>query len=260
MDRMYNKNSESDRKWTEDVHQTAKEFIIEVLNASGTPLPSTQILDAMKRKYPNLCDDSIKNPRRPTQPKWEHTVANAMQTLKDGRKVCRVGDAWQIGGSFVKPPPPPPNEATKIAKQIQDLVTELVELAQAPKNKLIHEELVKMGLEMGQKLGKISEPGSGPVFRHDIWWKDNPYKQPSLVIEVCDKGALDKDILSLSWAWEKLGAKGILVIVDDKDYQNALNKLPPGGSTLAIRAADFAKLHSVLSSAGKDILKAMFGV
>lgn len=233
------------------------------------------------RHFPQITPNDLAEMNRPGDNKWEKRVKFAMTHLTQKgeieipqKGVLRIMQkGWQRLGQSpsgttplvvaIPPRAPLPDEPATLAEQIKGSVDKLVGLAQKtkPTPVLTHDELIKMGREIGEKLGKIVETESGPVFRHDVSWKDSPYRNPCLVIEICDKGVLDKDLQSLSWAShpQNWGAKGILVIVDDKDYESALRKLAPGTSIYLMKAADFQKLYSIVISAGKEILRSIFG-
>ena len=123
-----------------------------------------------------------------------------------------------------------------------------------------HDELVDMVKQMGEILGKMAEVEWGPVYRHDCVLKENPYANPKLVVEVCDKGNLDKDIASLTWANQNWGAKGILVIVHKSDFNSAQNKLPAGAQICLVKGEDVVQLRSLVKSAGIDVFKLIFSL
>ena len=84
-----------------------------------------------------------------------------------------------------------------------------------------HDDLKQKMVEIGNKLGHYTSKEEGPEYRHDVLWKATPYRTPSHVVEVCEGGVLAKDFASLIWARENWGAKGILVVTDDKDFKKA---------------------------------------
>ena len=109
-------------------------------------------------------------------------------------------------------------------------------------------------------LGKTAEVEQGEVYKHDGLWRDKPYAIPKLVIEVCDKGNLDKDIASLIWAVETWGANGILVLFEDSDFHAAQRKLAQEKPIHPIKCEDVLKLHSLLQAGNIKAIKSIFGI
>jgi hypothetical protein len=130
--------------------------------------------------------------------------------------------------------------------------------AKGEPTRLTHNELVQKIKEMGEMLGKVTEPVVGVPYKHDCVWKDNPWANPKLVVEVCDKGILDKDIASLDWAVTSWGAKGILVIFDAADFQSAQKKLAQKSQIYPIKAEDILKLHSLLQAGNIKAVRSIF--
>lgn len=181
------------------------------------------------------------------------------------RGVWRITEKGRkrLGLKPPPPPPPPPSEPDKLAAEIKGSVEKLVELAKKTVEKEplpSHDELGQMMKEMGAMLGKTAEVKSGPIYKHDCVWKDNPYANPKVVIEVCDKGNLDKDIASLNWAVSNWGAKGILVAFEESDFQAAQRKLTHGSQIYPLRAIDMLKLRSLLQAGYIQAMKSIFGV
>lgn len=190
--------------------------------------------------------------------KWENRVAFVrLQLVMKGQVARLPRGIWTITaegrkriGAVAAPAPaprPPVGEPLPVQNE-----------GRPPSQPFSHTQLIEMGSEMGHMLGKVVEVEAGPVYKHDISWKENQWANPYLVTEICDKGNLDKDIQSLNWAAQNWKARGILIIVDDKEYASVAKKLA-GVPVLTLRAEDFVKLHSVANSAGADVLKLMFG-
>ena len=236
-ERIYNKAT--DKQWSSEVYHKAKEVIEKVLSATKDVIQFDSICEATRREHPSLCDDTIKDPGNPQWPYWKHIVASAVQALKKQGKVIKADNGW---------------------------VWEGVELVKLPDNdkeetsRLTHDELVQKVKEIGQMLGRIAEVKSGPKFEYDCVWKDNPYASPKLVIEVCDKGNLYKDITSLEWAVTTWGAKGIWVIFDDSDFHKAKEMLAQKSQIYPIKAEDMLKLHSLLRAGYTQAIRSIFAV
>jgi len=144
---------------------------------------------------------------------------------------------WRLSGI---PPLPPPTEPDRLAEQIKGLLEKLVELAKKKEEELpvTHDEMVQKVKEMGEMLGKVTEPVLGVPYKHDCVWRDNPYATPKLVWEVCDKGNLDKDIASLIWTVKNWGANGILVTFGESDFYTAQKKLAQESQIHPLKAED----------------------
>lgn len=130
-----------------------------------------------------------------------------------------------------------------------------------PQNHLkrTHGEVMKLMGDIGILLGKKVElEWRGPEYRHDVVWKDREYLPPSTVIEVCDKGVLEKDILALEWAYHNLKATALLIAINDSDFVQAKRRLPERSNILVVKAQAVEKLKDLLESDYK-LIKAIFG-
>lgn len=87
-------NRESDRQWSSKVYQTAKLLVVEVLAGTSGVVPLKQILAAMKQRYPEICDDNIKDPVNQKLAYWQHLVSTAISALKKAGKVRRADGGW----------------------------------------------------------------------------------------------------------------------------------------------------------------------
>lgn len=123
-----------------------------------------------------------------------------------------------------------------------------------------HAEMIERIREMGQMLGKTAEIQSGAVYKHDCVWKDNPYANPRVVFEVCDKGNLDKDIASLHWANQNWRAHSILVVFDDSDFIAAQKKLAQEKQIYLLKVADMLQLHSMSKAGCIEAVRCIFAI
>lgn len=137
---------------------------------------------------------------------------------------------------------------------------ELAKKGKGEMPRLTHDELVQKIKEIGEMLGKRAEGPWGPVCKHDCVWRDNPYANPRLVWEVCDKGNLDKDIASLIWAVKNWNAKGILVLFEESDFHTAQKKLAQESQIYPLKADDMLKLHSLLQAGNIQAVRSIFAV
>lgn len=254
---------------------------------SGIELPLLQEIEAMggeasrKKLFPKVAlhfpqitaqDLDKINPKGENQ--WEQVVKRVRNKLSREGEISTGGGIWRItdkgrarlkkAGFPVKPvvasPLPPIDEVARLVQEIKSLTEKLAELAKKGKAETLptHDELVQKIKEMGEMLGKVTEPMSGVPFKHDCVWRDNRYTIPKLVVEVCDKGNLPKDILSLDWAVANWGAKSILVIFDATDFQAAQTKFGQRSEIYPIKAEDMLKLHSLLQAGNVKALRSIF--
>ena len=228
-------NPATDKQWSSEVYHKGKEVIEARLSKASGVVQYNSICEAVKQQYPSLCDDTIKDAKNPQLPYWKHLVASAIQALKKKGKINKTDNGWMWGG--VKPPPPPP-----------------------PTPRLTHDELIQKVKEIGRMLGKNTEGPWGPVYKHDCVWRNNPYANPRLVWEVCDKGNLDKDIASLIWAVKNWSAKGILVLFEESDFYTAQKKLAQESQIYPLKADDMLKLHSLSQAGDIEAIKSIFAV
>ncbi|MCJ7669613.1 MAG: hypothetical protein MUO61_03735 [Dehalococcoidia bacterium] len=236
-ERIYNK--ETDKQWSSQVYHKAKEVIGARLSKASGAVRYDYICEAVKQQYPSLCDDTIKDAKNPQLPYWKHLVASAIQGLKKEGKINKADNGWIWKGVKLE---------------------ESAEKGKVETPRLTHDELVQKVKEIGEMLGKIAEVKWGPKFEYDCVWKDNPFASPKLVIEVCDKGNLYKDITSLDWAVTTWGAKGIWVIFDDSDFHKAKEMLAQKSQIYPIKAEDMLKLHSLLQSGYAQVIRSIFAV
>lgn len=118
-ERVYNKAT--DRQWSSDVYQKAKEVIEKVLTQSGNPVPQNQIRQAMKQEYPSLCDDLIKDRMNPKMPYWHHLVATAISALQKQGKVRKADGGW-IWATMAPPYTPTPKSVVTPAPTLAPAV------------------------------------------------------------------------------------------------------------------------------------------
>jgi len=208
-DRLY--DPAQDKQWSSAVYQKAKQAVEEKLSTVGGVLKFSVICEAFKQKYPQLCDDSIKDPSYPKSPYWKHLVATAISALKGARRLKKADGGWIWTGEKSLPPPTPPKR---------------------------HDELKQKMIYVGKKLGYHVSAEEGALYRHDVLWKQGAYKSPCHVIEICEGGSLPKDFDALHWANDpkNWGAKGILIVTDDKDFEKAVRRFVGQGGLIAVKA------------------------
>jgi len=120
-----------------------------------------------------------------------------------------------------------------------------------------HNELVQLLENIGKRLDKYVERElKAGEYRHDIVWKENAYLSPSVVIEVCDSGSLEKDILSLNWASKNLKAKAILIVARDSYFEHAKRRAAQS-QIVVVKAESIQRLAELVQS-DLELLKAVF--
>ena len=149
---------------------------------------------------------------------------------------------------------------TKSSRALGEMPVKLAKKTEEEPHRPTHDELVQKIKELGEMLGKKVEGPWGPVYKHDCVWRDNPYANPKLVVEVCDRGNLDKDIASLIWAVKNWNAKGILVLFEETDFHTAQKKLAQESQIYPLRADDVLKLHSSLQAGNIQAVRSIFTV
>lgn len=122
-----------------------------------------------------------------------------------------------------------------------------------------HDELKQKMVDIGNKLRYSTGTEETCVgYRHDVLWKPGAYrKDPSHVIEICDGGSLPKDFDALSVANRELGAKGILVTVDDTDYAKAKQRFENQSDIAVVKAETVDRLHELMMT-DLEFLRSIF--
>jgi predicted RNA-binding protein len=133
------------------------------------------------------------------------------------------------------------------------------EISETPRVYLTpHQELIEIISNIGQYLGKsIEREWRVAEFRHDVVWKEKPFRTPSVVFEVCDSGSLEKDILALEWAGVNLPATAILVVAKDNDFDHASRRIPAESKTLVVKGQSIKMLYELMQDNLK-LLRAVF--
>lgn len=244
----------------------------EIEAMGGQAKPNQSLLLRVARHFPQISEADLQEKKKDGANRWCNWVAfSRLQLVHKGELDGAQRGIWKITEKGRKrlgivpppPPPPPPNAPDKLAEEINKLLGKLVELAKKAEGEEplpSHDELVQRVKEMGEKLGKVVEVKWGPVYKHDCVWKDNPYANPKLVMEVCDKGNLDKDIASLLWAVKNWGANSILVIFDESDFHAAQRKLAHEKQVCPVKADDLLKVHSLLQAGYIQVIKSIFDI
>ena len=237
-DRLY--DPAQDKTWSSEVYHKAKQVIEESLSKANLALEFSVICEAMRQINPQLCDENIKDRNNQKQSYWKHLVATAIQALKKEGKVDKASDGW-IWAAGKSPQP-----------------TLQVTPQPAPAPPKRHDELKQKMVEIGKELGYHTSTEEGLVYRHDVLWKRSSYrKDPCHVIEICSGGSLPKDFDSLNWARENLAAIGILITVDEADYQKAVQRFGNQDQIVVAKAETVDRLHELITT-NLEFLRVIF--
>ena len=248
--------------------------LLEELEKRGGEAQPREIYPKVTNRFTQITQVDLNLTTKQGGSLWENRIQFARQKLvekgeidKSTRGMWRITDIGRarLKGEKVTTPTSPTalDEADKLTEQIKSLLEKLIELAKKAKKEIprpTHDEMVQKVKEMGERLGKVTEPMPGVPFKHDCVWRDNRYTIPKLVVEVCDKGNLPKDILSLDWAVTNWGAKGILVIFDESDFQAAQSKFAQKSQIYPIKTEDMLKFHSLLQAGNTQVISCIFTV
>ena len=246
--------------------------LLEEIEGMGGQAQPSELYPKVTIRFPQITQADLNRTTKQGGSKWENRIQFARQKLvekgqmdKSVRGIWRITDKGreQRRREKVAPPSLPPEQPDKLADEIKNLIEKLVKSAKKGKEKpprLNHDGLVQRVKEMCEILGKVTEPVAGAPYKHDCVWRDNPYANPKLVVEVCDKGNLDKDIASLIWAVKNWGAKGILVLFEESDFHTAQKKLAQESQIYPLKAEDVLKLHSLLQAGHAQAIRAVFSV
>ncbi len=85
--------TQRDKEWEREIYQKGKAFAVELISHAGSPVPFSEICSKMKDKYPNLCDETVRDPWAPSQPFWKHRLASALQSLKHS-SIDQTSQGW----------------------------------------------------------------------------------------------------------------------------------------------------------------------
>lgn len=141
--------------------------------------------------------------------------------------------------------------------QVREKLPPISTIQQVPA-KSSHQELTEVIENIGKYLGKsVEREWKVAEYRHDVVWREKPYRTPSVVFEVCDSGSLEKDILSLEWARVNLPATTILVVAKDGNFDYAKRRLPMGSQTTIVKGESLKRLYELIQN-DLELLRAVF--
>jgi len=227
--------------------------LLRSIDAMGGEAKPQEFYPKITANFPQITEYEL---RAPTADgignKWLNRIQWVRQKLVSKGELERYPRGiWRItakGRERLSAEGPLPKGAPKV---IREQPTKL----QPPKR---HDELKQKMVEIGKELGYHTSTEEGPVYRHDVLWKRSPYrKDPCHVIEICGGGSLPKDFDSLNWARENLAAIGILITVDEADYQKAVQRFGNQAQIVVAKAETVDRLHELITT-NLEFLRVIF--
>ena len=203
----------------------------EIEAVGGEAKPQT-IYSKVTSHFPQITKEDLEETISGGINKWTNRIQWVRQRLVLRGELERYPRGiWRItvkGRERLRAEGPPPKEAHKV---IKEQATKL----QPPKR---HDELKQKMIYVGKKLGYHVSAEEGALYRHDVLWKQGAYKSPCHVIEICEGGSLPKDFDALHWANDpkNWGAKCILIVTDDKDFEKAGKRFVGQPGLIAVKA------------------------
>jgi len=227
--------------------------LLRSIDAMGGEAKPQELYPKITANFPQITEYEL---RAPTADgignKWLNRIQWVRQKqVSKGELERYPRGIWRItakGRERLSAEGPLPKGAPKV---IREQPTKL----QPPKR---HDELKQKMVEIGKELGYHTSTEEGPVYRHDVLWKRSPYrKDPCHVIEICGGGSLPKDFDSLNWARENLAAIGILITVDEADYQKAVQRFGNQAQIVVAKAETVDRLHELITT-NLEFLRVIF--
>jgi hypothetical protein len=206
--------------------------LLHSIEAMGGEVKPLEVYPKVTAYFPQITEDDLKETIAGGINKWTNRIQWARQSLVLRGDLERYPHGlWRItvkGRERLRAEGSLPKEAPRI---IKEQATKL----QSPKR---HDELKQKMIYVGKKLGYHVSAEEGALYRHDVLWKQGAYKSPCHVIEICEGGSLPKDFDALHWANDpkNWGAKGILIVTDDKDFEKALKRFVGQAGLTAVKA------------------------
>ena len=236
--------------------------LLEELERMGGEVPPSELYPKVTKHFPHITQADLNLTTRQGGSLWENRIQFARQKLVENKQVdSSTRGIWRItdsGRSRLREEKSA--RASLPSRQHFERPNKLANQDKEKPGRLTHDELVQRVKEMGEILGKVAEGPWGPVYKHDCVWKDNPYANPKLVWEVCDKGNLDKDIASLIWAVKNWNASGILILFEESDFYTAQKKLAQESRIYPLKADDILKLHALSQAGNIQALRFIFTI
>ena len=206
--------------------------LLRSIEAMGGEVKPLEVYPKVTAYFPQIAEDDLKETIAGGINKWTNRIQWARQSLVLRGDLERYPRGiWRItvkGRERLRAEGSLPKEAPRV---IKEQATKL----QLPKR---HDELKQKMIYVGKKLGYYVSTEEGAMYRHDVLWKQGAYKSPCHVIEICEGGSLPKDFDALHWANDpkNWGAKGILIVTDDKDFEKTVKRFVGQTGLIAVKA------------------------
>jgi len=211
--------------------ETELPLLREIEAVGGEAKPQT-IYSKVTSHFPQITKEDLEETITGGINKWTNRIQWARQSLVLKGELERYPRGiWRItakGRQRLRAEGPPLKEAPRV---IKEQATKL----QQPKR---HDDIKQKMISVGKKLGYHVSAEAGALYRHDVLWKQGAYKSPCHVIEICEGGSLPKDFDALHWANDpkNWGAKGILIVTDDKDFEKAVKRFVGQAGLIVVKA------------------------
>lgn len=205
----------------------------EIAQRGGEARPN-ELFEAVARHFPQLTEADLKIPHGAVYSPWSTRVHNVRAVLVHKGELNKSAPrgVWRITDKGRQRIGLPPSAQTQVPPETPP-----------PRHEVLKQKLV----EIGKALGYHTKTEEGPMFRHDVLWKQGEYRNPSHVIEVCEGGSLPKDFAALNWARENWGAHCLLVVTDEKDCQKAKQVFISHPEMRVVMATSIEGLHQLIS-------------
>ena len=206
--------------------------LLRSIEAMGGEVKPLEVYPKVTAYFPRITEDDLKETIAGGINKWTNRIQWARQSLVLRGDLERYPHGiWRItvkGRERLGAEGSLPQKAPRV---IKEQATKL----QLPKR---HDELKQKMIYVGKKLGYYVSTEEGAMYRHDVLWKQGAYKSPCHVIEICEGGSLPKDFDALHWANDpkNWGAKGILIVTDDKDFEKTVKRFVGQTGLIAVKA------------------------
>lgn len=235
--------------------------LLKAIESMGGEAKPNELYSKVTACFPQITSANLEETISRGINKWINRIQWARQSLVLKGELERYPRGlWRItekGRERLKSEGIQPIEGAKVPPKSS--LRTIREQAPEPLKPRRHDELKRKLVDIGKKLGyHTTTEESLSQYRPDVLWKRSSYKRdPCHVIEICGGGSLPKDFDSLNWARENLGARGILVTVDEADYNKAVQRFGNQSDIVVTKAETVDRLHELIN-VNLGLLKSIF--
>jgi len=214
--------------------------LLREIEAIGGEAKPHDIYPRVTIHFPQITEDDLKETIASGSSKWTNRIQWVRQRLVLKRELARYPRGmWRI------------TEKGRGRLKVEGLLKEgEPRPVQRPTTKqpTRHEDLKQKMVDIGRNLSYYISTEESAYYRHDVLWRQGKYQSPSHVIEICEGGSLTKDFDALHWAndLKNWGAKGILVVADDKDFEKASRRFEGQPGLTAVKAEMVDNFHKMV--------------